>query len=213
MELFIRDANPDDAAGIVSVFNPIIEARSLTLFDAPFTVEAERSYIEGLAPRDVFHVAVRATDNVVVGFQSMAPFATYTHAFDHVGVIGTYVDLRSRRQGIAKRLFPATFEAARRKGYEKIFTYIRADNAVALATYQKHGFRIVGKAERHAKFAGPVCGRRHRRTALVNSGGEAAEHAAAPDGCLESVQPRVSRNVRHHRRSPNDWTGSTQSGR
>jgi L-amino acid N-acyltransferase YncA len=141
MELVIRDANPDDAPGIVSVFNPIIEARSFTLFDTPFTVEAERSYIEGLAPR-------------VVGFQSMAPFATYTHAFDHVGVIGTYVDLGSRRQGISKRLFPATFEAARRKGYEKIFTYIRADNVVALATYQKHGFRIVGKAERHAKLRG-----------------------------------------------------------
>ena len=153
MELLIRDAKPDDAAGIVSVFNPIIEARSFTLFDTPFTVEAERSYIEGLAPRDIFHVAVRA-DNVVVGFQSMAPFATYTHAFDHVGVIGTYVDLGNRRQGIARCLFPATFEAARRKGYEKIFTYIRADNLVALTTYQKQGFRIIGKAERHAKLHG-----------------------------------------------------------
>jgi L-amino acid N-acyltransferase YncA len=101
----------------------------------------------------VFHVAVRASDDAVVGFQSMAPFATYTHAFDHVGVIGTYVDLGSRRQGIATRLFPATFEAARRKGYEKIFTYIRADNAAALATYQRHGFHIIGKAERHAKLA------------------------------------------------------------
>ena len=154
MELLIRDAKPDDAAGIVAVFNPIIEASSYTLFDAPFSVEAERSYIAGLAPRDIFHVAVRASDNLVVGFQSMSPFATYTHAFDHVGVIGTYVDLESRRQGIAKSLFPATFEAARRKGYEKIFTYIRADNPPALATYQKHGFRIVGKADRHAKLHG-----------------------------------------------------------
>ncbi|MBI2822708.1 MAG: GNAT family N-acetyltransferase [Acidobacteria bacterium] len=154
MDLLIRDAKPDDAAGIVSVFNPIIEARSFTLFDTPFTVEAERSYIEELAPRDIFHVAVRASDSVVVGFQSMASFGTYTHAFDHVGVIGTYVDLGSRRQGIAKCLFPATFEAARRKGYEKIFTYIRADNPVALATYQKQGFRIIGKAERHAKMHG-----------------------------------------------------------
>jgi len=154
MELLIRDAKPDDAAGIVSVFNPIIEARSFTLFDTPFTVEAERSYIAGLADRDIFHVAVRASDNIIVGFQSMAPFATYTHAFDHVGVIGTYVDLGSRRQGIAKRLFPATFEAARRKDYEKIFTYIREDNPVALATYQKHGFQVVGRAERQAKLHG-----------------------------------------------------------
>jgi RimJ/RimL family protein N-acetyltransferase len=84
----------------------------------------------------------------------MSPFARYTHALDHVGVIGTYVDLGSRRQGIAKSLFPATFEAAQRKGYEKIFTYILADNPAALATYQKHGFRIVGKAERHANLLG-----------------------------------------------------------
>jgi L-amino acid N-acyltransferase YncA len=154
MEVLIRDATPDDAAGVVSVVNPIIEARSFTLFDTPFTTEAERSYIAGLTERDIFHVAVRADDNAVVGFQSMAPFATYTHAFDHVGVVGTYVDLGTRRQGIAKRLFPATFEAARRKGYEKIFTYIRADNPVALATYQRHGFRIVGTAERHAKLHG-----------------------------------------------------------
>ena len=60
----------------------------------------------------------------------------------------------SRRQGIARSLFLATFEAAQRKGYEKIFTYILADNPPALATYQKHGFRIVGKAERHAKLHG-----------------------------------------------------------
>ena len=154
MELSIRDATPDDAAGIVSVLNPIIEASSFTLFDTPFTIESERSYIAGLAERDIFHVAVRASDNSVVAFQSMAPFATYTRACDHVGVIGTYVHLESRRQGIAKCLFQATFGAARRKGYEKIFTYIRADNPVALATYQKHGFRVVGRAERHAKLHG-----------------------------------------------------------
>ena len=154
VELVIRDATPDDSIGIVSIFNPIIESGSYTLFDTPFTIAAERRYIEGLTERDIFHVAVRAGDNVVVGFQSMSPFATYSHAFDHVGVIGTYIDLGSRRQGIAKRLFQATFEVARRKGYEKIFTYIRADNPAALATYQKQGFRIIGIAERHAKLRG-----------------------------------------------------------
>jgi L-amino acid N-acyltransferase YncA len=154
MRWIIREAKPDDATGIVAVFNPIIEARTYTLFDTPFSVEAERSYIEGLTPRDIFHVAIRAGDGSVVGFQSMSPFANYTQALDHVGVIGTYVDLGSRRQGIAKALFPATFEAGLRKGYKKIFTYILADNPAALATYQNHGFRIVGTAERHANLHG-----------------------------------------------------------
>jgi ribosomal protein S18 acetylase RimI-like enzyme len=84
----------------------------------------------------------------------MEPFATYTHAFDHVGVIATCIDLGCRRQGIGKRLFEAAFEAARQKGYEKVSTYVRGDNPAALAAYLKNGFRIVGTAARHAGIGG-----------------------------------------------------------
>jgi len=58
-----------------------------------------------------------------------------------------------RRQGVAAALFAATFAAARAKGYEKLFTYIRADNSAALAAYEAQGFRIVGVAERHLRVA------------------------------------------------------------
>ncbi len=154
MDLVVRDAKPDDAAAVVAIFNPIIQSGLYVVFDAPFTVEEERRYIAGLPQRGIFHVAIRPADGLLVGFQSLEPFATFTHAFDHVGVIGTYVDLAYRGQGIATRLFAATFEAARRKGYEKLFTYIREDNPPALAAYVKHGFRVVGKAERQAKIGG-----------------------------------------------------------
>jgi L-amino acid N-acyltransferase YncA len=154
MDLLIRDVQPADAQAIVDIFNPIIETGRYTVFDTPFTVEAERDYILNFPPRGVFLVAERSEDWTIVGFQSMEPFATYTHAFDHVGVLGTYVDPSLRRQGIASRLFEATFAAARRKGYEKIFTFVRADNPAALATYQKHGFQIVGTAKRQAKIRG-----------------------------------------------------------
>jgi L-amino acid N-acyltransferase YncA len=152
MHLDIRDARPDDAQGIVDVLNPIIEARTYTALDAPYTADAERDYIRDFPTRGVFLVAVSQTDQAIVGFQSMEPFASYTHAFDHVGVLGTYVDLRCRRQGIATRLFEATFAAAIGKGYEKIFTFVRSDNAAALATYLAQGFRTVGTARNHAKI-------------------------------------------------------------
>ena len=154
MELFVREVRPDDAEAIIGIINPIIEAGVYTVFDVPFTVEAEREYILNFPQRGVFHVAVRSQDRQVVGFQSMEPFALYTHAFDHVGVIGTYVDLSHRRQGIAQSLFASTFEAARRKGYEKIFTFVRADNPAALATYLNRGFQIVGTARGQAKCDG-----------------------------------------------------------
>ena len=108
----------------------------------------------GFPRRGVFHIAAHHPDRTIVGFQNVEPFADYTHAFDHVGIIATYVDLAWRRQGIGTRLFEATFEIARRKEYEKLFTYVRADNAAALAYYRKQDFYIVGTARRQAKLGG-----------------------------------------------------------
>jgi L-amino acid N-acyltransferase YncA len=154
MQLSIRDVMPADADAIVAILNPIIAARVYTVFDAPFSVEAERDYIMRLPPRGIWKVAVRDTDQRLVGFQVMEPYGPYTRAFDHVGTLGTYVDLELRRHGIASRLFAATFEAAARNGYEKIFTLVRADNRAALETYLRQGFEIVGTARRHTKIDG-----------------------------------------------------------
>lgn len=150
IDLIIRPAVAGDASGIVEVVNPIIDAGVYTAFDTPFTVDAERRYIEAFPARGIFHVAVAG--DAIVGFQSMEPFATYTHAFDHVGVLGTYVELSRRRTGIGSALFKATFAAARRKHYEKLFTYVLVHNDAALRAYTKHGFAIVGTAHRHARI-------------------------------------------------------------
>jgi L-amino acid N-acyltransferase YncA len=154
MEMLVREVRPEDAEAIVGVLNPIIEAKVYTALDTPITVESEREYILNFPQRGVFHVAIQRQDERVVGFQSLEPFATYTHAFDHVGVLGTYVDLAYRRQGISRPLFEATFEAARHRGYEKIHTFVRGDNVAALVTYLKQGFHIVGTAQRQAKLNG-----------------------------------------------------------
>lgn len=154
MDFLVRDVVPADAEAIVGILNPIIEARVHTAFDAPFASDTERDYIVRFPSRGVWKVALRRPDGRVVGLQVLEPFGQYTRAFDHVGTLGTYVDLEHRRRGVAKALFAATFEAARRKGYEKIFTFVRADNPAALATYQAQGFGVVGRARRHAKIDG-----------------------------------------------------------
>lgn len=148
--LRIRDARPEDAEPIVAIFNPIIESGLYTVFDAPFSVEAERDFIIRFPSRGIFHVAEDTNEGRLLGFQNVEPFASFCNAFDHVGVIGTYVDLNRRRIGVASALFEATFAAATGKGFRKIFAYTRADNPAALAAYQAHGFRVIGKAEKHA---------------------------------------------------------------
>ncbi len=154
MDVTIRDVVPSDAERIVGILNPIIAARVYSAFDTPFSPEAERDYITRFPSRGVWKVALHCSDGRIVGFQNLEPFGPYTRAFDHVGTLGTYVDLEQRRQGVAKALFAATFEAACAKGYEKIFTFVRADNPAALATYKAHGFGVVGTARRHAKIDG-----------------------------------------------------------
>ncbi|WP_086775508.1 GNAT family N-acetyltransferase [Vibrio coralliirubri] len=152
MSLTIREVAEEDAQGIIDVLNPIIIEARYTILDQTFTVDEEKGFIESFPERGVFSVAVNETTNQLLGFQNVEPFATYTKAFDHVGIIGTYVDANSRGQGVAKQLFDYTFKAAKAKGYEKLFAYVRADNERALAVYLKQGFEIVGTAKKHGKI-------------------------------------------------------------
>jgi L-amino acid N-acyltransferase YncA len=154
MQVQIRPVQVEDAGAIASILSAIVAAGIFTVLDTPFTAEAERSYIAAFSQRGVFNVAVERTAGRLVGFQSIEPFASYTRAFDHVGTIGTFVDLSLRRRGIGTRLSQVTFEDARRLGYEKVFTYVRADNVASLAFHLKLGFRIVGTAEKQAKVSG-----------------------------------------------------------
>lgn len=90
------------------------------------------------------------TPRVSSGFSIQSSLQGHTH----VGVIGTFVDLEHRRQGVGRALFAAMFPVARAKGYEKLFTYVRADNVAALAAYQAQGFERIGIARQHAKVNG-----------------------------------------------------------
>jgi L-amino acid N-acyltransferase YncA len=152
VDITIRDATTADAEPIARILNSIITAGVYTALDTTFSVEEERAFIERFPARGVFHVAV--ADGQVAGFQNVEPFATYTRAFDHVGVIGTYVDLELRRRGVGSRLFQATFAKARTRGFEKLWAFVRSDNPAALSAYQRHGFTVIGTARRHARIGG-----------------------------------------------------------
>jgi L-amino acid N-acyltransferase YncA len=154
MQLLIREVQPGDAEAIVDILNPIIEEGLYTVLDTPFSVEEERRFIAEFPSRGIFLVAAEAATRRILGFQNLEPFASYTRAFDHVGVMGTYVSPAHQRQGVARALFAESFRRARAKGYEKIFTFVRADNPGALAAYCSHGFSVIGTARRQAKIRG-----------------------------------------------------------
>ncbi len=152
MNTTVREARLEDAQGILNILNPIIETKKYSVMVQTFTLEEEINFIKTFPQQGVFHVATN--EDKVVGFQVVEPFSALTVALNHVGIIGTYVDLTLRGQGISKKLFEATFAKAKEKGYEKLFAYVRADNPVALKVYQAPVFDIIGIAKRQAKIAG-----------------------------------------------------------
>jgi L-amino acid N-acyltransferase YncA len=152
MNIIVREARHQDAEGILTILNPIIETKKYSVMIETFTLEEEINFIESFPKHGVFHVAIAG--DKVVGFQVVEPISILTAAFDHVGIIGTYVGLTLRGQGISKKLFEATFLRAKEKGFEKLTAYVRSDNPVALKTYQANGFDIIGIAKRQAKIDG-----------------------------------------------------------
>jgi L-amino acid N-acyltransferase YncA len=152
MPIEVRQVEPSDAGAIAGIWNEIIQTGRYTALDTTLTVETQRKFITELPERGIFLVAEKSEDSGIVGFQVIEPFATYTHAFDHVGIISTCMSLMFRRRGVGRLLFESSLTQSKKQGYEKLFTYIRADNDAAQTFYRKLGFSKIGVACNHAKF-------------------------------------------------------------
>ena len=152
MEIRIRGGTPEDAEGIANVLNEIILERTYSSLSEPFSVEAEREFIASMDERAAIFVA--EADGEIVGFQTIEPFANYSRALAHVGVVGTFVLEEFRRQGIGRRLFYKSLEFASLMGYEKIIAYVRRTNELAQNFYSKMGFTPIGVLEKQVKING-----------------------------------------------------------
>jgi RimJ/RimL family protein N-acetyltransferase len=148
----IRPATADDAEKTAAVINSVVCEGGLTVVDRPFTIAEERAYLRSLPPRARLFVAEVA--GIVVGFQSLDLYATYTGAMDHVGVLGTFVLAPLRGQGIGRAMGQATLDYARRAGFTKLVINVRADNPGAQAFYTGLGFQPCGRLVRQAFIDG-----------------------------------------------------------
>jgi phosphinothricin acetyltransferase len=149
----IRPVTPGDAGAVSRILNEIVAGGRHSVLDRTFSEAEERAFITSFPALGVFHVAELPADGVV-GFQALEPYLPDARAFAHVATMGTWVVELRRRHGIGRLLCAATFPAARRNGFEKIFTDVRADNGESLAFHRSLGFREVGRALRQARYAG-----------------------------------------------------------
>jgi L-amino acid N-acyltransferase YncA len=150
----IRRVREEDAASIVDLLNPLIEAGHYTVMDETVSLEGQVAFIRDFPERGVFNVAACRERERVLGIQDVVPFRAEEPAFAHIGEISTFVLLESHRSGVGRSLSRATFAEAKARGFMKILGTIRADNSVAVSFYRSQGFRVIGTAQRHALVRG-----------------------------------------------------------
>jgi L-amino acid N-acyltransferase YncA len=140
----IRRATADDAHGIATVLKRVVAERVHSAIDRAWTAEQQRSYVESLSKREVFHVAI-ADSSDIVGYQSLDLYSNVLPAMAHVGQVGTFLLSEWRGRGVGRALFDHTVRFAASAGYRKLVIQVRASNASAQAFYKRLGFVECGR--------------------------------------------------------------------
>ena len=153
MEISIRLVKETDAAPIVALLNPIIEAGIYTAMTESFSVEDQLDFIRTFPERGIYHIAMDEESQKALGIQDVLPISN-SDVFKHVGEISTFVALDAHRHGIGQSLCRATFTAAKELGYLKLCATVRGDNPHALTFYRSQGFELIGVAHQHAFLHG-----------------------------------------------------------
>ncbi|MEL7464083.1 MAG: GNAT family N-acetyltransferase [Pseudomonadota bacterium] len=150
----IRPAVVEDAAAICAVINPLIERGGTTANETPWTESQVRDMLAGFGPRDFMHVAEDADG--VLGFQYVE---AHPDLDEDTGDIASFAAIDAAGRGVGKAMAAATFAEAKRRGWTRLFAYIRADNTGGLAYYQSIGFRTIRVDEAQPLKSGAVVDR------------------------------------------------------
>jgi RimJ/RimL family protein N-acetyltransferase len=140
----IRPASIEDAKGIASVLENVVSERIHSAIDRAWTAEEQRSYLESLSGREVFHVATAASGDVI-GYQSLDLYSPVLPSMAHVGQLGTFLLPEWRGHGVGQALFNATKRYAASVGYRKLVIQVRASNVPAQTFYRRVGFLECGR--------------------------------------------------------------------
>ena len=132
----VRDARPDDAAGLCALLNDIVRKGGTTARLEPMSVAAfDDWYISG-AHVPACQVAVAGEERL--GFQGLSTFYPLPGGWVD---IGTFTRRDNPVRGVGAALFAATKLRAAALGFRVINATIRADNVPGLAYYARMGFR------------------------------------------------------------------------
>jgi len=138
----IRFAGPDDAAGCLEIYGPIV-------VESPASFEIVVPDRDEMARRIAATTAIHpwlvwvADDGRVDGY-AYAGVHRAREAYQWSTEVSVYVRPQAHRRGIATALYGALLACLRRQGYVNAYAGITLPNPASVAFHESMGFRPVG---------------------------------------------------------------------
>lgn len=140
--LALRDATPDDAAAIVSIWNPIIRDTVVTFNPVQRSItEIEEMIVSRQAQGHAFLIAEDGAG--VLGFASYAQFRGglgYARCMEHTINLGS----AARGKGAGRALLLALEEHAAAAGHHVMVAAVTGSNAASIGFHEKLGYVTIG---------------------------------------------------------------------
>lgn len=141
--MIIRDADREDLAAILAIYNHAVVHTTAVWNETPGTLEERNLWLDGKHQRG-FPVLVAVEGDAVLGFASYGdfrPWPGYSRSIEH----SIYVAPDQHRRGIGRALLIALIERAREGGFHAMIGGIDASNEGSIALHKALGFTEVGR--------------------------------------------------------------------
>jgi phosphinothricin acetyltransferase len=144
-----RTAQRGDAAGIAAIYNAGIRSRLATFETRERIAEEVATWVD-----DEQHpTLVAECKGQVVGWVAASAYRP-RECYAGIAEFAVYVDPGHQGKGIGGALMSAFIPALEEQGFWKVLSRIFPENTASLALCRRHGFREVGRYQRHAQLDG-----------------------------------------------------------
>lgn len=154
--LLLREADPDDAPKVLAYLNRVGGESDNLLFGKdgfPMPVERERAFLESQRKEEKSIMLAGFVGEEVVSISSVNALTSRKRVAHRAGV-AISVGKPYWNQGVGRRAMETLIQFAKNCGLEVLQLEVRADNAPAIALYEKVGFEKMGLYKKFMKVDG-----------------------------------------------------------
>lgn len=145
----IRQANINDLARIVEIYNQTISLKNVTADTTPVSVDSRVDWFNQF--NEQRPIWVYELDGNVIAWLSIRSFYGRP-AYNKTVEIGLYIDEEKRQKGIGADMLLHALNESRKIGIETILAFIFANNKTSLNFFEKYGFVEYGNLPQIAEI-------------------------------------------------------------